>query len=101
MNREVGDKMKAGKEQCTGENCKNIEKGTISGNSKEAYNTLKALRKTQQYQSAVIGESRGNILTESTVFLNQWTEYCSGLYNYELHQNTSLFQRNQTHYTRG
>ena len=46
MNREVGDKMKAGKEQCTGGHCENIEKRTISGNSKEAYNTLKALRKT-------------------------------------------------------
>ena len=26
----------------------------------------------------------------------QWTEYCSDLYNYELHPDTSLLQSNQT-----
>ena len=57
----------------------------ISGNSKEAYNTLKALTKTQQHKSAVIEDSSGNILTKNTAVLNRWTEYCSGLYNYELH----------------
>ena len=45
------------------------------GNSKEAYNTLKAVTKTQQHKSAVIEDSSGNILTESTTFLNQWIEY--------------------------
>ena len=66
------------------------------GNSKEAYNSLKALTKTQQPKSAVIEHSSGNILTESTAVLNRWTEYCSGLYNYELHQDASLPQSNQT-----
>ena len=42
----------------------------VSGNSKEAYNTLKAITKTQQHKSAVIEDSSGNILTESTVVLN-------------------------------
>ena len=68
----------------------------MSGNSKKAYNTLKALTKTQQHKSAVIEDSSGNILTKSTAILNWWTEYCSGLYNCELHQNTSLLQSNQT-----
>ena len=46
-------------------------------------NTLKALTKSQQHRSAVIEDSSGNILTltESTAILNQWTEYCSDLYN--------------------
>ena len=48
MNREVRKKMKAAKDEWTEEQCKNIEKGIMSGNSKEAYNTLKALTKTQQ-----------------------------------------------------
>ena len=56
----------------------------ISGNSNEAYNTRKALTKTQQHKSAVIEDSGGNILTESTAVLNWWTEYSSGIYNYEL-----------------
>ena len=46
-------------------------------------NSLKALTKNQQHRSAVIEDSSGNILTltESTAILNQWTEYCSDLYN--------------------
>ena len=64
----------------------------MSGNSKEAYNTLKALTKTQQHKSTVIGDSSENILTESKAVLNRWTDYCSGLCNYELHPDTSLLQ---------
>ena len=80
----------------TQEQCKTIEREILSGNNKEAYNTLEALNKTQQHKSAVIEDSSGNILTESTAVLNRWTEYCSGLYNYELHSDTSLLQGNQT-----
>ena len=60
------------------------------------YNTLKALRNTQRRKSAGIEDSSGRILTESTAVLNRWTENCSGLYNYELHPDTSLLQSNQT-----
>ena len=74
---------------------KNIEKGLTSGNSKEAYNTLKALTKTQQHASTVIEDNSGNILTESTAVLKRWTQYCSGLYNYELNPDTSLLQSKQ------
>ena len=68
----------------------------MSENSKEAYNTLKALTKTQQRKLAVIEDSSGNILTESTAVLNRWTEYCDGLFTYELHRDTSLLQSIQT-----
>ena len=88
--------MKAAKEEWTEEQCKNIEKRMTSGNSEEAYNTLKALTRTQQHKSAVIKDSNGNILSESTAVLNRWTEFCSGLYNYQLHPDTSLPQSNQT-----
>ena len=84
--------MKAVKKEWTEEQCKNIEKGMMSRNSKEAYKALKALTKTQQRKSAVIEDSSGNILTESKAVLSQWTEYCSGLYSYELHPDTSLLQ---------
>ena len=68
----------------------------MSGSSKEAYDTTKALTKTQQYMSAIVEDSWGNILSENTAVLNWWTEYCSGLYNYELHPDTSRLQSNQT-----
>ena len=47
-------------------------------------------------KSAVIYDSSRNILTESTAVLNRWTECYSGLYNNELHPDTSLLQSNQT-----
>ena len=85
--------MKTAKEEWTEEQRKNIEKGMMSGNSKEAYNTLKALTKIQQHKSAVIEDSSENILTESIVVLNRWTEYCSVLYNYDIHPDNCLLQR--------
>ena len=88
--------MKAAIEEWTEEQCRNIENGIMPGNSKGAYNNLKALTKSQQRKLAVLEDSSGNILTESTTVLNRWTEYCSGLYNYELHPDTRLLQSNQT-----
>ena len=38
----------------------------------------------------------GNRLMESTAVVNRWTEHCSGLYNFELHPDTSPLQSNQT-----
>ena len=73
VNREVRKKMKAAKEEWTGEQCKNIEKEMMSRNSNKAYNTLKAITKTRQHKSAVIEDRIGNILTESTAILNRWT----------------------------
>ena len=69
----------------------------MSGNSKETYNTLKALTKTQKHKSAVIEDSSGNILMDSTAVLNRWVDYCSGLDNHELHPDTSLLKSSQTH----
>ena len=39
MNREVRKKMKAAKKEWTEEQCRNIKKRMMSGNSKEANNT--------------------------------------------------------------
>ena len=41
--------MKAAKREWIEEQCKNIEKGMTSENSKETYNTLKALTKTWKH----------------------------------------------------
>ena len=90
VNREVKKKMTAAKEEWTEEQCKNIEKGMKSGNTEEARDTLKALTKTQQRKSAVIEDSRRNIMTHSGAVLNRWTEYCSGVYSFGL--NPNLFQ---------
>ena len=77
MNREVRKKIRAVEEKWIEEQCKNVEKGMMSENSKEAYNTLKSLTKMQQPLSAVIKDSSGNILTEITAVINWWTKHCS------------------------
>ena len=74
VNTEVRKKMEAAKEKRREKKCMNIEKGMMSGNNEEAYNTLKALTQTQQRKSSVIEDSCENILTESKVLLNRWTE---------------------------
>ena len=70
VNIEVRKKIRPAKEEWTGEQCKNKKKAMMSENSKEVYNALKAVTKTQQPKSAVTEHSSGNILTESTVVLN-------------------------------
>ena len=64
----------------------------MSESKKETYNALQALTKTQQYKSAVIEDSSGNILTESTAVPNLYSEYRSGLYICELHPDTGLLE---------
>ena len=46
--------MKAIEEQWTEELGKNMERGLMSENSKEAYSILQVLTKTQQHKSAAI-----------------------------------------------
>ena len=51
VSREVRKETKAAKEEWTEEWCKNKEKGMMSGNSKETYNTLMVLTETQQHNA--------------------------------------------------
>ena len=91
MNSEVKKKMKAAKEGWTEEQCKNIEKGMMSKNSQDVYNTLKVLTKIQQRKSADIEDNSGNILTKSTAVLNRRVEPIQLLLNnYELHADTTM-----------
>ena len=82
MNREDREKMKAAKEGWSEVQCKNRREGNEVRKQKESYNILKALTKARQPKSAVIEDSSGNILTESTAVLTWWTEYRRSLYNY-------------------
>ena len=93
--REVRTKMRAAKEEWIEKQCNDIEKGMEAGNSKQAYSTLKALTKTSQPRANIIDNKDGKPLTDSEEVLKRWTEYCSSLYNYELHPDTSILQANQ------
>ena len=96
VNREVRKKMTAAKEEWTEEQCKNIEKGIMSGNRKEAHDAPRSLTKSQQHKSAVMEDSSRSILMESTTTLSRWTEYYSELSDYQLRLDNNLLQSNQT-----
>ena len=55
--------MKATKEEWIEDQCKSTERGMISEDSIEAFDTLKVLTKTQQHKSAVIEDSSGSSKT--------------------------------------
>ena len=87
MNREISKKMKAAKEEWAEEQCKNIEKGMMPGNSKETYKTSRLSPRSNSIGRQSL-KTAGNILMECTAVLNRSTEYRSGPYNYEFHPDT-------------
>ena len=62
--------------------------------SKNAYSTHKSLTKTSQLRTDVINDQDDKLLTDSDRVLKRWTEYCMGLYNYEIHPEIPLLQIN-------
>ena len=94
MYRQVRKKIQIAKEEWIEEQCSTIEKGMETGDSKNAYSTLKSLTRTSQPRTAVINDQDGKLITDSKKVLKRWTEYCKGLYNYKIHPDTSLLQTN-------
>ena len=92
MHRQVRKKIQIAKEEWIEEQCSAVKKGMETGNSKNAYSTLKSLTKTSQLRTAVINDQDGKLITDSEKVLKRWTKYCKGLYNYKIHPDTSLLQ---------
>ena len=92
VNRQVRKKIWIDKEEWIEEQCSTIEKGMETGDSKNAYSTLKSLTKTSQLRTAVTNDQDGKLITDNEKVLKRWTKYCKGLYNYEIHPYTSLLQ---------
>ena len=97
VNREVRKKTNAAKEEWTEKLCKHMKKRMMSGSSKEAYNTLKALTKAQQHQSSFIKTAEETSLWKAQLFK---TKGLSTVVAYptmnEFHPDTSLFQSNES-----
>lgn len=96
VNQQIRTRMKEAKEDWIEDQCCSVEIGMASGDSKKAYETLKALTKTQQRPATVIEDSAGQLLTENAAVLSRWTEYCQDLYNYKIEPDTSILQHHQT-----
>ncbi|PIK45030.1 hypothetical protein BSL78_18122 [Apostichopus japonicus] len=95
MNKAIRNGMKSAKEGWIEKRCNAIEREMKTGNSKHAYNSLKALTKPTQPRAAIIEDRYGNLLTDNNDVLKRWTEYCNDLYNYELNPDIAILQNHQ------
>ena len=75
--------MKKANENWIGEQCSEIEENLTKNNSKGAYQLVKDLTTVKQGKATTVQDRSGRYLTDERQILNQWTEYCSELYNYK------------------
>ena len=61
VNRDVRKKMKVAKEEWIEEQCRNIEKGMMSGNSKEEFHSSRVLQRTKPIRQEKNGHKRGAV----------------------------------------
>ncbi|CAF4049065.1 unnamed protein product [Rotaria sp. Silwood2] len=60
--------------------CGEIQMGLKVGNSKQAYNLVKLLKKKFQPKLTAIRDQDGTIVQSKQGIMERWTKYCSGLY---------------------
>lgn len=51
----------------------------LTGNKKQAYNTLKSLRPANR--AMLVEDENGKLLMNSVEVLHRWIQYCDGLFN--------------------
>ena len=81
VNNNIERCMKKAKENWIEEQCSETEENLRKNNSKRAYQLVKDLTTVKQGKATTIQDRPGKCLTEERQILNQWTEYCSELYN--------------------
>ena len=84
--------MKKAKENWIGEECSEIEDNLGKNNSKRAYQLVKDLTIVKQGKATTVQDRSGKYLTEERQIVNQWTEYCSKLYNYKANGDPSILE---------
>ena len=88
--------MKKAGENWIGEQCSEIVENLRTNNSKRAYQLVKDLTTVKQEKATTVQDHSGKCLTEEQQILNQWTEYCSELYNYKANGDPSVLNCPQT-----
>ena len=96
MNNNIKRCTKRAKENWIGEQCSEIVENLRTNNSKRAYQLVKDLTTVKQEKATTVQDHSGKCLTEEQQILNQWTEYCSELYNYKANGNPSVLKCPQT-----
>ena len=75
--------MKKAKENWIGDQCSETEKILRKNNSKRAYQLLEDLTTGKQGKATTVQDCSGKCLAEEQEILNQWTQYCTELYNHK------------------
>ena len=83
MNNNIKRCVKKAKENWIGEQCSEIEENLRKNNSKRAHQLVKDLTTVKQGKVTTVQDRSGKCLTEEREMLNQWTEYCTELYNHK------------------
>ena len=83
LERKIRTEMKMTKETWIQGLCQEVEACLRKNSSKKVYQLVKDLTAEKQDKSRTIQVKSRKYLTEENEILNRWTEYCSGLYNYE------------------
>ena len=89
--------MKKAKEYWKGEQGSEIEENLRKNNSKRAYQLVKDLTTVKQGEATTVQDRSGKCLTIERQILNQWTEYCSELYNHKANGGPSVLDCPHTH----
>ena len=97
MNNDIKGCMKKAKENCSGEQCREVEENLRKNNSKRAYQLAKDLTTVKQEKTNTVQDRPGKCLTEERQILNRWREYCCELYNYKASVDPSVLNCPQTH----
>ena len=89
--------MKKAKENWIGGQCSEIEENLMKNNSKRVYQFVKDLTTVKQGKTTTVQDRSGKGLTEERQILNQWSEYCSEMYNHKASGDPSVLNCLQTH----
>ena len=96
VNNNIKRCMKKAQENWIGEQCGETEENLRKKNSKRVYQLVNDLTSVKQGKATTVQDRSGQCLTEERQILNQWTEYCSVLYNHKANGDPSVLNCTQT-----
>ena len=81
--KEVKKAARQEKERWIQQQCEGVEKGLTIGNTRQAYNLIKMLRRKFTPRPSAVRDQEGKILQSQEEIAKRWTTYCDSLYKNE------------------
>ncbi|XP_072019722.1 uncharacterized protein [Amphiura filiformis] len=80
LNRKIQQQIRRDKTSFITKKCAEVEKDSVSGNTKDMYKNIKALTSKPVPRLNVLKDENGTILTEVEEIKSRWKQYCEKLY---------------------